>query len=557
MTRRVVAVAVALALASAACGPESGSSETTATTADGSSSATATTSIEVSTTTAADADITDDLYGNLGADSVEPSTLAITLDEGAAVTVEIGPEGGEVAAGSAAGATFTLSIQPGALFSPTPITMTPVTAAAGAAVGDAPLAMVHLAPEGLTFMVPATLTVTGADIAEPIGIGSGGSGEDAHLLTALAGEDGAVSVEIMHFSAVGISAEAQLADLIRDYRPSGPEALARSVAALNSEDHPTAFAAFEVWAGAVEAGLEAATSTSALEDRTAELLSLVQAVNERMRMAIEVGDRSPTDPPGERLVPVLQGLIDLWFTKVTADVDRLAGLCSKGPSAAFWIYRWVGIGAAVTDLLDLDRESVLRDWETTAVECLVFEVRWDTTVTLKDSEASSTAGGTTTILADEATKRSFDLSVVDLPAIFGEERWKMTSLAFEGCKPVFSDGMAKVLVMPIITLENPGNAQTAEIEYLGVALYPAAAPEVRCQEQLDEGVEVRWGTYLFSSPIGQINSDRASTELGWVFSVAVTSQTGTMGSTTVTESRTESGTTATVEQTVTVTFKGG
>lgn len=47
------------------------------------------------------------------------------------------------------------------------------------------------------------------------------------------------------------------------------------------------------------------------------------------------------------------------------------------------------------------------------------------------------------------------------------------------------------------------------------------------------------------------------TDRGWeAFEIDVTSHTGTMGSTSVTESRTESGTTGTVRQTVPVIYKG-
>lgn len=101
-------------------------------------------------------------------------------------------------------------------------------------------------------------------------------------------------------------------------------------------------------------------------------------------------------------------------------------------------------------------------------------------------------------------------------------------------------------VRPAITLENPGNVQTAELTELQGALYPTVDPEVQCQENIDVGAEVRWGTWFHTGPISLINSERA-TEVGWVFLVEATSQTGAMGSTTVTESRIEPGTTGTVD----------
>lgn len=546
MTMRLLTVLTVLMLAATACSSDDAAVDTTTTTgAD-----TTTTGAGTGTTAPGDDGTPDDLYGDIGAGSAEPSNLTVTLDEAAAATAKIGPDGGEVTATSGSGVTFTLVVPPEAVLSPTAITMTPVATATGAAVGDAPLAMVHLAPEGFTFLAPATLTITGADIENPIGLGASGTGEDAHLLTALDGGTGSVTVSLMHFSAVAIGAQEQLQDLVRDYRPSGAEQLARTVGALNGTDHATAFAALEVWARALRLGMENAFSTADLEARTAELLSLIQAVDERLAMALKDGSDA-----GDQVLRTVQGLIDLWFGKVNAEVNRLAGKCGAGPSAAFWIYRWVSIGSAVTTLLAIDRQDLLAAWEEAARECLVFEVRWDTQVTLVDSEASTTARGTTTVLADES-QAATSYQVIYLPLVAGEDPWTMTELSLEDCSPVYQPGVAWAAVQPEIVLENPGNVQTAEITGLGVALYPKTNPEVQCQEQIDVGAEVRWGTWFYTGPISLINSVRGS-ESGWIFRVEATSQTGTMGSTTVTESRTESGTTGTVKQTVTVKYAGG
>lgn len=146
MGRGVVAALVAMALVMTACGSGDRSGEP-ATTAESA----------VPTTPPTDSSAT---YDAIGPESAEPSHLNLSLEDEAKATVEIGPDGEEVSATSEAGVSFTLAVPAGAVLSPTAITLTPVASATGMTVGNAPLAMVHLAPEGFTFAQTGTMGST-------------------------------------------------------------------------------------------------------------------------------------------------------------------------------------------------------------------------------------------------------------------------------------------------------------------------------------------------------------------------------------------------------------
>lgn len=84
--------------------------------------------------------------------------VQFTLGDGS-VSLEITPEGGTLTTQGADGTKFTLTIPPGALLNPEVITLTPIVSVTGLPLNSEILAPVHLAPSGLKFGTPATLTV--------------------------------------------------------------------------------------------------------------------------------------------------------------------------------------------------------------------------------------------------------------------------------------------------------------------------------------------------------------------------------------------------------------
>jgi hypothetical protein len=133
---------------------------------------------------------------------------AVTLDAARAVRGAITADGGgRVTVTAANGVTYTLDVPPGALLDDETVTLTPVTAIGGFAVGGGLLAAVHAEPSGLLFLKPATLTIglPAAPGGPLVGFGYDGPGVDFHteLLTAA----GATArILVTHFSGFGAGA---------------------------------------------------------------------------------------------------------------------------------------------------------------------------------------------------------------------------------------------------------------------------------------------------------------------------------------------------------------
>lgn len=534
---RAWSILVVLALVAGACGSDAGPGDSTrpSTTAAGGATS----------TTESTGDL-GDVYGEIGADDDQPGSVALTLETTTAATGEIGPEGGTLAATSAAGVTFTLTIPAEALFAPVMITITPIASVVGEPVGDTPTAAVHLAPEGLAFLKPVELAITGFALdSEPIGIGASGAGEDFHLLPATDAGDGTVTVTTMHFSSFGVAGRSQLEALVRNYRPSGAEQLARTALAFFGDDHPRAFGALEIWARAFRGTLSGTSDARGLETRTVEMLSLLGAIADQLRLSTEDGI---VEPP-ESLIAVAQDIIDLWFERVGAEVDRLSGVCMDTPAEAFWIYRWVSMGTAISEMLTLERRTELEGWLALAADCLEFEVEWTADVWVEGSAspASTTraAGVATLPMIDlDENLNFFDGEI----RIGGEGDWVITHFAIEDCSLVLGPtGTVRALLHVEIDLSNLGIAHVPEITGFGVVIGWSQTPHAGC----DETGAMDWGAVYFSLPVARMNAERAG-DAGIIFVVPATSQTGEMGSIEVQNSAIHEGGGETMTQKVTV-----
>jgi hypothetical protein len=138
--------------------------------------------------------------------------LSVTTDTARGASAEITPfDGGTVRATGADGITYTLVVPPGAVGTPTTVTLTPVTEVTGLPGLDAPLAGVHGGPAGLQFARPARLTIEvpgGVPPAAGLGLLIADDGSGAKLLPLLAGAT-RIELEMRHFSAVAIPATVQ------------------------------------------------------------------------------------------------------------------------------------------------------------------------------------------------------------------------------------------------------------------------------------------------------------------------------------------------------------
>lgn len=117
-----------------------------------------------------------------------PLAVAARPDAGRARGASIGRAGGLVEATGADGARYSLAIPPGALIHPEQITLTPAAAIDGVPFAATGVRAVSIAPEGLLFIEPATLTITppaGPRGERAIGFAFQGAGAEFHLRTPL------------------------------------------------------------------------------------------------------------------------------------------------------------------------------------------------------------------------------------------------------------------------------------------------------------------------------------------------------------------------------------
>ncbi len=140
-----------------------------------------------------------------------------TADATRAVSEYVDWQGGTIEATGADGTTYELTIPQGALVDETRITMTPLTKVDGLPFGGGLRAGVDLAPDGLRFVKPATLEISGASIdpALETGFAYHGDGQDLHL-SPMVRDPHVHGFVVQHFSAYGIAhgTDAERRDLL-------------------------------------------------------------------------------------------------------------------------------------------------------------------------------------------------------------------------------------------------------------------------------------------------------------------------------------------------------
>lgn len=148
----------------------------------------------------------------------------VTTDPARAITTVVPITGGTVVATAADGTTFTLRVPRGALNAPTAITLTPVTAMAGVPGAMQNILAVRAEPEGLTFAVPASLTVHPAMPGATqglVGFSTSSTGSGLGLSSAVRHPNGdIVLLDVSHFTVLGSGVPANLVEVILPPSPS-------------------------------------------------------------------------------------------------------------------------------------------------------------------------------------------------------------------------------------------------------------------------------------------------------------------------------------------------
>ena len=158
--------------------------------------------------------------GDLIALQLAPIRLAppasITVDVARSGSGLVSRTGGTVNAVGADGTQYTLSVPAGALLAPTTITLIPVAAMSGLAGSLQAVRAVRAEPDGLTFAVPARLTIRppAGGPARLVGMATANGGSGLQLLAAARTNTGEIVIpNVAHFSVVGVAVPSSTVEL--------------------------------------------------------------------------------------------------------------------------------------------------------------------------------------------------------------------------------------------------------------------------------------------------------------------------------------------------------
>ncbi|HEY9479654.1 MAG TPA: hypothetical protein VIP79_06175 [Gemmatimonadaceae bacterium] len=135
-----------------------------------------------------------------------PVQLGLTFEPERGRAKEITPAGGTISATSSDGTRFELRIPEGALVYPERISVIPIASVHGLPLSGGSIAAVHLKPDGLRLMKPATLSIRprrDVPVSEQVAFAYTGNGSDAYLYP-LSPDPHRIELPIFHFSGYGL-----------------------------------------------------------------------------------------------------------------------------------------------------------------------------------------------------------------------------------------------------------------------------------------------------------------------------------------------------------------
>lgn len=135
----------------------------------------------------------------------KPVDLTLSFDPASGDAKVITPRGGSVSTTGADGTVYQLQVPEGALLSDERISLIPVASVKKLPLKGGSIAAVHLKPEGLRLLKPATLRIrarTEVPVAEQVAFAYLGNGKDAHLYP-LTRDRTRIELPIFHFSGYG------------------------------------------------------------------------------------------------------------------------------------------------------------------------------------------------------------------------------------------------------------------------------------------------------------------------------------------------------------------
>lgn len=285
--------------------------------------------------------------------------------------------GGSLTTTGSNGVRYTLTVPAAAIQDSVRITMTPVAATEGVLAEAGLQAGVQFAPDGLTFVRPAILTIEfppGASIAGAAAFHASGDGADPNLVPGGA-ENRTVSIPLSHFSTAGVVANAEL---IPEPPPSAVREVAGDVimralgflgSAPDAATVQTIITTFRNWFdGSVRVKLQAAASGTGTDE------SIKLALSESGAWSLTITTATfAMGTAGEQLIPALSSEIselrELEAAALRAGIARNNGACAAQPAnlanalaAANNVLYWQEVaeqGLLPADFPDLELAEVL------------------------------------------------------------------------------------------------------------------------------------------------------------------------------------------------------
>lgn len=329
-----------------------------------------------------------------------PVQLDLDFEPARGQAKEITSRGGTVSATSSDGTRFELRIPEGALVYPERISVIPISSVRGLPLKGGSIAAVHLKPDGLQLMKPATLSIrprAKVPVNEQVAFAYTGNGSDAYLYP-LSPDPRRIEMPIFHFSGYGVG-QAPPNDPGREALQKAADKFARlqsQAAAITAEERAHALAndgtppkwlerLAPLMTQYYDEVVKPLMTTAESDDRMAECA--VQRFLSWMRQNLLLGllsddDDGGGDPELERRAQ--EGTASMWVIMQNAHDKRIAKALERCRDEHDFL--------AVNEILGMERQVELLgmkgdgdesvDWEAIR-KCLTFEVEFRSVIDQK------------------------------------------------------------------------------------------------------------------------------------------------------------------------------
>lgn len=346
-----------------------------------------------------------------------PLPITFTADATATVSVEIGADGGSLSTTDTNGVEYTLTIPEGALFAPQEIVVTPI-ALVDSPFGAAEVFAVSMEPNGLVFLEPATLEISGRtfDQSTSVAFSSDHSGDDFRAQIAIIGDT--ATVQVAHFSNGGFltATEEEIDSIFDEYAPHSREGQhVQEIAIINrrvedADARGDALADVLVsWFAAIQSDVSTASDGAAVERLLGEFVN-ARSYLDLLRQPDEDSTIAPSaDAAMVAAAEAIQEAAVRMF-----DQENLRCIQDRDPDAMFGMLKWLLLYSWIGEVTQDDSGS---DELTGAVkQCARFRVEFRSTA---EFEFSSEVNATVPLEFQGGAEIRVDAGTMTYPAVQG------------------------------------------------------------------------------------------------------------------------------------------